>query len=415
MGKVKNVLQIIKIIMEGCIMDKIIKNLKKPKLLCLIFPLFMWFSLDGNITRYEVKNQGIIVGYVNDKGDADKAYNELKGEIAAKYSNVKFPQKNISFRVINDTTINASSVQEIKENLKKTLDIEVDAYDMYLNNKEIALISSRDDGRKILQSVGDSYIKDLKIKEANIKSVDIDTKSSYKKTRVQLSKIVSNNDAARRIKEINKTYPVVNVHIEAVEKIQEIKKEDILMMPDSSMYIGNMRTIKGSPGKAVVDKQIAYVNGIKKDEKTIKENVTIPAVDTIVYHGIKNPIADGVAFLQTPSRGIITSSYGRRYGSTHHGIDIAACYGSNIGAALDGVVDETGYNGVYGYYVKINHGSGIETLYGHSSKILVQKGDVIKKGDTIALVGSTGNSTGPHIHFELRTNGVAINPAKFIV
>ena len=153
----------------------------------------------------------------------------------------------------------------------------------------------------------------------------------------------------------------------------------------------------------------------KNSEKTIKENVTIPAIDTIVYHGVKNPIADGVPFLQRPSRGIITSNYGRRYGATHHGIDIAACYGSNIGAALDGVVNETGYNSVYGYYVKVNHGGGIETLYGHSSKILVQKGDVIKKGDTIALVGSTGNSTGPHIHFELRTNGVAINPAKYIM
>ncbi|MDD6769606.1 MAG: peptidoglycan DD-metalloendopeptidase family protein [Inconstantimicrobium porci] len=396
-------------------MDKIKKNIKAPKLLCLIFPLFMWFSLDRTITRYEVKNQGIIVGYVNDKGEADKAYNELKNEIAAKYSNVRFPQKDISFRVINDTSINASSVQEIKENLKKTLDIEVDAYDMYLNNKEIAIISSRDDGRKILQSVGDSYIKDLKLKEANVKSVDIDTKSTYKKVRVQLSKIISNKDAAKRIKEINKTYPVVNVHIDAVEKIQEIKKEDTVMMPDSTMYIGNMRMIKGSPGKAVIDKQIAYVNGIKNSEKTIKENVTIPAIDTIVYHGVKNPIADGVPFLQRPSRGIITSNYGRRYGATHHGIDIAACYGSNIGAALDGVVNETGYNSVYGYYVKVNHGGGIETLYGHSSKILVQKGDVIKKGDTIALVGSTGNSTGPHIHFELRTNGVAINPAKYIM
>ena len=176
-----------------------------------------------------------------------------------------------------------------------------------------------------------------------------------------------------------------------------------------------MRMIKGSPGKAVIDKQIAYVNGIKNSEKTIKENVTIPAIDTIVYHGVKNPIADGVPFLQRPSRGIITSNYGRRYGATHHGIDSAACYGSNIGAALDGVVNETGYNSVYGYYVKVNHGGGIETLYGHSSKILVQKGDVIKKGDTIALVGSTGNSTGPHIHFELRTNGVAINPAKYIM
>lgn len=396
-------------------MNKIKNNIKMPKLLCLIFPLFMWFSLDGNITRYEVKNQGIIVGYVNDKGDADKAYTELKDEIASKYSNVKFPQKSISFKVVNDSSINESSVQEIKENLKKTLDIEVDAYNMFLNDKEIAVISSREDGRKILESVGDSYIKDLKLNEANIKAIDIDTRSSYKKVRVQLSKIVSNKDAAKIIKEINKDNPVVNVHIDTIEKRQEIKNEDTIMMPDSTMYIGNMRTIKGSPGKAVVDKQIIYLNGKKFSEKTLKEQIVIPAEDTIVYHGIKNPIADGIRFLQRPSRGIVTSNYGRRYGSTHHGIDIAACYGSNIGAALDGVVDETGYNSVYGYYVKLNHGNGIETLYGHSSKILVQKGDVVKKGNTIALVGSTGNSTGPHIHFELRSNGVAINPANYIL
>lgn len=140
----------------------------------------------------------------------------------------------------------------------------------------------------------------------------------------------------------------------------------------------------------------------------------VNSVNNVIYKGNKNPIVDGVPFLQRPSGGIITSNYGARWGEVHHGVDIAANVGDPIGAALDGVVVEAGYNNIYGNTVIINHGNGIETVYGHSSKLLVKVGDEIKKGQTIALAGSTGRSTGPHIHFELRNHGVTINPISYI-
>lgn len=115
----------------------------------------------------------------------------------------------------------------------------------------------------------------------------------------------------------------------------------------------------------------------------------------------------------------ITSGFGKRdkpnakATSVHRGIDIGAPMGSNVLAAEAGTVVTAGYNGSYGYYVTINHGGGYVTLYAHNSRLLVSKGDTVKRGQVIAKVGSTGNSTGPHIHFEVMVNGVCQNPTKY--
>jgi len=98
----------------------------------------------------------------------------------------------------------------------------------------------------------------------------------------------------------------------------------------------------------------------------------------------------------------------------HTGIDIAASSGTNILAANAGTVITAGWNNSYGYMVMIDHGGGIITLYAHSSKLLVQKDDIVNRGQVIALVGSTGNSTGPHIHFEVRVNGEYKNPLNYV-
>lgn len=115
--------------------------------------------------------------------------------------------------------------------------------------------------------------------------------------------------------------------------------------------------------------------------------------------------------------GTISSRYGSRESirdHAHGGLDIAASYGTPIKAAADGVVKTAGVSGGYGNLVVIDHGNGVETYYGHCSKINVTVGTKVNAGDVIANVGSTGNSTGNHLHFEIRINGVSVNPQKYI-
>ncbi len=95
-------------------------------------------------------------------------------------------------------------------------------------------------------------------------------------------------------------------------------------------------------------------------------------------------------------------------------MDFAAGYGSTIRAADSGTVLYSGWYGGYGKTVIINHGKGITTLYGHSSKLYVNAGESVKRGQAISAIGSTGLSTGPHLHFEVRKNGTPVNPANYL-
>lgn len=121
--------------------------------------------------------------------------------------------------------------------------------------------------------------------------------------------------------------------------------------------------------------------------------------------------------LARPISGIITSRFGARSSirsSAHTGLDIAASTGTPIGAAAAGTVEFSGTKGSYGKMVVISHGNGVQTYYGHCSQLYVSVGQTVKQGQTIAAVGSTGNSTGPHLHLEVRVNGMAYNPQNYV-
>ncbi|AFY54780.1 membrane-bound metallopeptidase [Rivularia sp. PCC 7116] len=128
----------------------------------------------------------------------------------------------------------------------------------------------------------------------------------------------------------------------------------------------------------------------------------------------------GSGIMALPSNGYISSPYGWRShpvlgrGRLHTGIDFAANYGSTIRAADSGTVIYSGWYGGYGKTVIINHGKGITTLYAHSSKLYVKSGASVKRGQAISAIGSTGLSTGPHLHFEVRKNGRPVNPANYL-
>ena len=118
-----------------------------------------------------------------------------------------------------------------------------------------------------------------------------------------------------------------------------------------------------------------------------------------------------------PISGIITSRFGVRSSvrsGDHTGLDIGAPTGTPIKAAASGTVTFAGVKKSYGYMVVISHGDGIETYYGHCSKLYVTAGEKVSQGEVIAAVGSTGNSTGPHLHLEVRVNGVAYNPQNYV-
>ena len=115
-----------------------------------------------------------------------------------------------------------------------------------------------------------------------------------------------------------------------------------------------------------------------------------------------------------PADGVVTSGFGMRWGRMHEGIDIAAPIGTAIWAAAAGTVIHAGWLSGYGSLVVVDHGNGLATAYAHASAILVVLGQQVSQGETIALVGSTGHSTGPHLHFEVRINGVAVDPLLYL-
>ncbi len=122
-----------------------------------------------------------------------------------------------------------------------------------------------------------------------------------------------------------------------------------------------------------------------------------------------------------PTSGEVTSSFGWRNSpmgggsELHSGMDIANSMGAPVVAAADGEVIQSGAAGGYGNMVQIDHGNGISTIYGHNSRLIVSAGQSVRKGQVVSYVGSTGKSTGPHLHYEVRVNGNAVDPIGFMV
>lgn len=173
---------------------------------------------------------------------------------------------------------------------------------------------------------------------------------------------------------------------------------------------------EGQNGAKKVDAVIVKVDGAETETRIVKEEVTREPVAKIERHGTKErprDVATGT-FLR-PTGGYLSSGFGARWGTVHQGLDLANTMGSVITASDGGKVVYSTYNtGGYGYLVIIDHENGYQTYYAHCSQLLVSVGDRVAQGDNIALVGSTGDSTGPHCHFEIRLNGVPQNPANYI-
>ena len=203
----------------------------------------------------------------------------------------------------------------------------------------------------------------------------------------------------------------VNTSEEAEELVNEIKEEndsEEINLSVVEKYTQNEEEVSTS------DLEVAKEN-VQETVQTTIEEIEQQKEEEERLNAL--PSINGIKLAVTPIEGKITSRYGVRSSirkSTHTGLDISAVKGTDIKVVADGTVTAASYNGSYGNLVKVDHGNGVETWYAHTSKMYVKVGDAVKAGDVIAAVGSTGNSTGPHLHLEIRVNGEHVNPQDYL-
>lgn len=211
--------------------------------------------------------------------------------------------------------------------------------------------------------------------------------------------------------------PVVSVKSTQTVTYEEDIAYDVIVEYSDSMYKTQSKIKqKGQVGTEEVVADVIYIDGTEVERVEISRTVTSEPVNEIKVVGTKKPPAkSATGSFRWPLSGRISSRYGYRWGGEMHtGLDIAKASGSPIVAADGGTVTLAKWNGNYGKCVIIDHGNGYTTLYAHCSKLLVSRGQKVAKGEKISLVGSTGRSTGPHLHFEVRRNGKFINPTSVL-
>jgi murein DD-endopeptidase MepM/ murein hydrolase activator NlpD len=158
------------------------------------------------------------------------------------------------------------------------------------------------------------------------------------------------------------------------------------------------------------EEYLSEVEGLLAESATLAERIR-GAQRGSGSSGTGQPSAAGLIW---PCDGVVVSGFGMRWGRMHEGIDIGCAFGTPNRAAASGTVIYSGWLGGYGNLVVVDHGNGLSTAYAHASSLLVNVGQSVSQGETVSLVGSTGNSSGPHLHFEVRVNGTAVDPLFYL-
>lgn len=269
------------------------------------------------------------------------------------------------------------------------------------------------------------------IKEQEVNSVyevvNGDTLSGIAiKVDIPMDRLVEMNDSLETInstirvgQELIITIPEPELSVDRQEQVylQESYEADVIYIDNDNWYTYETRTLQEpSAGFRRVIAIVSYRNDQEVGREIIKEEIVMEAVPKIVERGTKIP----PTYIRPVSGGRQTSGFGRRKAPTagastyHKGVDWAVPTGTAVVASCGGTVIKAGWGSGYGYVVYIRHEDGRETRYAHLSRVLVSTGQRVSQGQRIALSGSTGVSTGPHLHFEMLINGTQVNPLNYL-
>lgn len=264
----------------------------------------------------------------------------------------------------------------------------------------------------------------LEQNEKNIDTIDINTNPEYELKFVDKTVQTKEEEIIAAVKQdVTITYKYYEIAVnneaidsvdtieEAEEVVNEVKNQNQEQKLDLSIvekYTEKEEEVQTTNLEvAKSDIQTKVTQKIEEREKQEKEEERINSM----------PEINGIKLAYTPVSGTLSSRYGvssRIRSSNHTGLDIATATGTPIKVVAGGTVTHASYQGSYGNLVKVNHGNGLETWYAHTSKMYVTVGQKVEAGEVIAAVGSTGNSTGSHLHLEIRINGQHVNPQNYL-
>lgn len=448
---------------------KIKNNIKKRSLYKYIVVLMtmlsflgLYFIIFPETSTYLVSVEGQEVGYIKNEDKLLEIIDSVEKDLSVKYGTATTINKDV-IKCEEVEGIDSQSIDEksIYNALSQSENAYLKAWTIMVDGKKVVSVNDEEKANQLLEDVkkhymnqGSQYLsikfkENVEVHETNIKAnelMDYKTALTYILTGTKEKKeyTVKNGESLWTIAE------KFNLSIEALTQANIQTKPETLQIGETI----NLTTAKPfvtvvSVEKAVVSEKISYdleyektdtlyegeekvklkgIYGVKEtNTKVTRENgkeVQVEALDSvaikepekqIILIGTKAlPDSLGTGALDKPTRGTVTSVFGSRWGRMHTGVDIANTKGTAIVAADGGTVSYAGWKGNYGLTVIITHGNDRTTLYGHCNELLVKKGDVVNKGDTIAKMGATGKVTGVHLHFEVRVNNVPQNPNKYI-
>lgn len=293
-------------------------------------------------------------------------------------------------------------------------------YEVSIDGTEIGYVENKE---AFKESLKETLVDETK----NIDNIDQKSEPRYELKFVEKTESTNEEEVASKIEENtivtykyydialdNQTVETVDTIEEAEEVVNQAKLENgdqDLNLSIIEKYTQNVEEIQANDievAKLDINTKIDEAEQKQKAEEQAKKDQE--KLDAM-------PEINGIKIATKPVSGTITSRYGvssRIRKSSHTGLDISAKSGTPIKAIASGTVICAQYSGSYGNLVKIDHGNGVETWYAHTSKMYVKVGQKVEAGKTIAAVGSTGNSTGPHLHLEIRVNGKTVNPQKYL-
>ncbi len=314
-----------------------------------------------------------------------------------------------------------------------------------VDGQRIAVVRTEEDADMVLEELIDKYSsgtgEDTACVAADDRAsvLDIELKENVSVGRMELRNgdsspdILDRQEAGEKIETGDDGDSMITVVV-TEEKTEDEKIDyDREYKADDTLYTGQTRVeTEGRAGEKEVRKKIVMENGKTVKEEILEENIVKEPEDEIILTGTRDiGGADGASSgtdegvsrdtsatyspLMMPVDDVyVSSGFGTRWGRLHRGVDLALAQGSPIYAADSGTVYFAGDGGGYGNLVKVDHGNGMQTYYAHCSSLLVTSGQKVSRGEKIALTGSTGNSTGPHLHFEVIINGKCIDPAGML-